>query len=227
LLELKNLKNLLESDLRDTKRNLVTITTDRDRLLQQTIENSQRIQSIEKEKTSLQNQLYDFKSQTTNLTQQLKDLDTNLQKTMELNRSCEENKLNLGKHIESLVNQQNDLNTIYNKLQEQYKDSQQLVQNLVLENKGNKEYLLTKNEVIKKQEIIIQEMKRKSVDYEDLYKKEQEKNTDQDKLIKKQKKHLDEFGKRYLELENHLKKSDAVSWRFCISKFDLISFCFH
>jgi chromosome segregation ATPase len=212
---------LLESDLRDTKRNLSTITADRDRLLAQTIENSERIQSIEKEKTSLQNQLHDFKSQITNLTQQLKDLDTNLQKTMELNRSCEENKHNLEKRIDSLVTQQNDLNTLYHRVQEQYNDSVQLIQKFTLEIKGNKEYLLTKNEVIKKQEVTIQEMKRKSVDYEDLYKKEQEKNADQDKLLRKQRKDLNEFTRRYTELEIHSRKNEEVSWSFFFFNFQI------
>lgn len=223
LLELLQAKNSLELQLRDTTRLYKNVEKDRDRLLGETEDYLNKLRSNEEEKTSLQHSIIKLQSKNDNLVQQLHDREENLQKTLELNRSFEENKHNLELRIDGMEKQYSDLNNNYTLLQEEYNNSLQLVEKLQIEIRSLKENIRIKNEVIKKQEIIVTEIKQKTVDYEGLYKKEQEKTTEQDKEIKELRKHLKEFSRRYKEAEDQLNKKQAVSSYF-IPYFDCFWF---
>ena len=210
-LELLQAKNSLELQLRDTTRLHKNVEKDRDRLLGETEDYLTKLRSNEEEKTSLQHSIIKLQSKNDNLLQQLHDREENLQKTLELNRSFEENKHNLELRIDGIEKQYSDLNNNYSLLQEEYNNSLQLVEKLQIEIKNLKENIRVKNEVIKKQEIIVTEIKQKTVDYEGLYKQEQEKSAERDKDIKELRKHLKEFSRRYKEAEDQLNKKQAVS----------------
>lgn len=202
--------NAYESQVSDLTRQLHLMTNERDRFEAESNDHLIKFTELEKTRSEQHVDLVKLDSRYKLLQQQYNDRDETLQKTIELNHSLEENKKALENHIQSLNESLISLQEQYHQIQEDLQTSLLQFDSLKQDYVRMKEEILKKNDVIRKQEALVIEVRQKTGDYEALYKKELVKSESQEKEIKKLKKELRECLNRVEESAVQLKKNQAV-----------------
>lgn len=164
--DLEHDRSQLDFKCQDLSRLLAAAEADRDRLLKECDDLHARRRALEEERTSLLRDIAKLDSRIEGLTSQLSERDASMQKSLQLQRAAEEARQATEERLRLELLRGEEAAAQCAALQSEAERFQALATRLQTDNRGLKDRFRDKNEVLRKQEVVVTELRGRLSDTE-------------------------------------------------------------
>ncbi|KAJ1436086.1 hypothetical protein B484DRAFT_262960 [Ochromonadaceae sp. CCMP2298] len=161
-------KGQVEFKLRDTERNLSSTVSDRDRLLSEWKSVTQERREMEAARTLAQGEIVKLESRVDTLTQQLLSKNEQLENTVAMHRASEDARSNVEQRLLLYVNNAEVLQENLHTGAGEIERGNAIISKLNEEARQAREKIRTKSEVIRRQEVVVKDLRLRLLDTEHL-----------------------------------------------------------